>query len=84
VPDLWQRRQITGEVVRARRRRQVFGSDSDNPKYWYYLALDDGARNRINAFRVRPVVYGACNQGETVIAVVTPGLGYVRELTRLK
>jgi hypothetical protein len=84
VPDLWQRRQITGEVVRARRRRQVFGSDSDNPKYWYYLALDDGARNRINAFRVRPVVYGACNQGETIIAVVTPGLGYVRELTRLK
>jgi len=80
VPDLWQRRQITGEVVRARRRRQVFGSDSDNPKYWYYLALDDGARNRISAFRVRPVVYGACDQGETVTAVVTPGLGYVREL----
>jgi hypothetical protein len=84
VPDLWQRRQITGEVVRARRRRQIFASDSDNPKYWYYLAVDDGARNRIRAFRVRSVVYGACDQGQTVSAVVTPGLGYVRELTPLR
>ena len=82
VPDLWQRRQITGEVVRARRRRQIFGSDSDNPKYWYYLAVDDGARNRISAFRVRSVVYDACDQGERVDAVVTPGLGYVRELRK--
>ena len=80
VPDLWRRREMTGEVVRARRRRQIFGSDSDNPRYWYYLAIDDGARNRIRAFRVRAVVYGACDQGDTVTAVATPGLGYVREL----
>jgi Predicted membrane protein (DUF2207) len=43
VPDLWARRTSTGELVRARPRRQIFqSSDSDNPRYWYYLALDDG------------------------------------------
>jgi hypothetical protein len=82
VPDLWQRRVITGDVVRARRRRQVFSSDSDNPKYWNYVAIDDGSRSRITSFRVRYPVYGACSQGETVTAVVTPGLGYVRELRK--
>jgi Predicted membrane protein (DUF2207) len=80
VPDLWRRREVTGEVVRARKHHQVFGSDSDNPKYWHYLAIDDGSRSRISAFRVRAVVYSACSQGESVTAVVTPGLGYVREL----
>ncbi len=84
VPDLWQHRQITGDVVRARRRRQIFASDRDNPKYWYYLAFDDGTRNRISAFRVRPDLYRGCNQGEMVTAVVTPRLGYVRELRPLR
>ena len=73
---------MTGEIVRARRRRQVFQqSDEDNPKYWYYLAIDDGSDNALPAFRVRPVLYNSCNQGDTVTAVVTPSLGYVRELT---
>jgi hypothetical protein len=82
IPDLWRNRKITGEVVRARRRRQVFqSSDRDNPKYWYYLAVDDGTQKRIPAVRVSSVLYHACNQGDTVTAVVTPSLGYVRELT---
>jgi hypothetical protein len=80
VPDLWQRREITGFVVRARRRRQIFSSDSDNPKYWYYIALDDGTRRRIAAFRVRPKLYGSCAQGQTITAVVAPHLGYLREV----
>lgn len=82
VPDLWRSREVTGEIVRARRRRQVFQqSDEDNPKYWYYLAIDDGSDNALPAFRVRSVLYSSCNQGDTVTAVVTPSLGYVRELT---
>jgi hypothetical protein len=81
VPDLWMRHTITGEVVRARERRQVFSSDSDNPKYWRYLGIDDGSDRTIRAFRVRPVIYRACNQGDTVTAVVNPYLGYVREVS---
>ncbi|HUF83804.1 MAG TPA: hypothetical protein VMQ81_04340 [Acidimicrobiia bacterium] len=82
VPDLWQRRELTGEVVRARRRQQIFQSrgEDDPPKYWYYLAIDDGSDNRLPAFRVRKNLYDSCNQGQTVTVEVTPNLGYVREL----
>ncbi len=81
VPDLWIRRTVTGEIVRARTRRQIFQSDSDNPKYWYYLAVDDGSRNRISAFRVRRPLYDSCDQGDILTTVFTPNLGYVREIT---
>jgi hypothetical protein len=81
VPDLWATRTSTGELVRARQRPQIFqSSDSDNPRYWYYLALDDGTRRRIRSWRVRRDVYHARSQGETVEAVYTPNLRYVREL----
>ena len=82
VPDLWLRRDITGEVVRARARQQYLQSRSENspPKYWYYLAIDDGTQQRIPAFRVRKHLYDSCNQGDTVTIEVTPNLGYVREL----
>ncbi|HEX6310426.1 MAG TPA: hypothetical protein VF152_02230 [Acidimicrobiia bacterium] len=82
LPDLWQRREITGDVVRARRRRQIFASDGDDPKYWNYLAIDDGSSTRIRAFRVREDLYRAAPQGATVTVVVTPGLGHLREVRR--
>jgi hypothetical protein len=67
--------------VRARRRRQFFqSSENNNPKYWYYLALDDGTRRTITSWRVRRDLYNAHSQGDTVTAVFTPNLGYVREL----
>jgi hypothetical protein len=81
VPDFWRTRNATGELVRARRRRQVFQSSSNNnPRYWYYLALDDGTRRRIRSWRVRRDVYDAHSQGDTVAALYTPSLGYVREM----
>ena len=75
---------ITGELVRAAPAPAVFKSrNEDNPpKYWYYLAVDDGTRHE--AARV-PGAAGALRprrQGETVTAVYTPNLGYVRELRR--
>ena len=79
VPDLWLRRTVTGEVVRKRTRQQVFKA-GDDPKYWYFLALDDGRRDRIRAWRVRPEIYRAHRQGETVTTTLTPNLGYVREM----
>jgi hypothetical protein len=67
--------------VRARRRRQIFQSSNDNnPRYWYYLALDDGTRRRIRAWRVRRDIYNAHSQGDTVTTLYTANLGYVREI----
>ena len=81
VPDFWRSRKTTGELVRARRRRQIFQSSSNNnPRYWYYLALDDGTRRRIRAWRVRRDIYDAHSQGDTVTTLYTPNLGYVREI----
>jgi hypothetical protein len=82
VPDFWNARTSTGELVRARRRRQIFqSSNSNTPRYWYYLALDDGTRRRIRSWRVRRSIYDTHSQGETVTASYTRNLGYVRDLT---
>jgi hypothetical protein len=81
VPDFWRTRSTTGELVRARRRRQIFqSSNRNNPPCWYYLALDDGTRSRIRSWRVRRDLYAAHSQGETVAAMFTANLGYVRAL----
>ena len=81
VPDFWRSRMATGELVRARRRSQIFqSSNHNNPPYWYYLALDDGTRSRIRSWRVRRDLYDAHSQGDTVAAMYTVNLGYVREL----
>jgi hypothetical protein len=69
-----------GDVVRARRYRQWITS-TDDPSYWHYLALDDGSRDRIPAWRVSSSIWSAHRQGESVQAVVTPRLGYVRSIT---
>jgi hypothetical protein len=79
VPDFWARRTVVGEIVRARRRPQAFKA-GDDPKYWYYLAVDDGTRPRVTAWRVRPLIWNARSQGETVSVSVTPNLGYVRDM----
>jgi hypothetical protein len=81
VPDFWRARTATGELVRVRRRRQIFqSSNSNQPKYWYYLALDDGTRARIRSWRVQRDIYNAHSQGQSVEAVYSPNLGYVREV----
>ncbi len=82
VPDLWQTRSVTGDLVRARRYRQVFTGSRD-PSYWHYLALDDGSSDRIAAWRVNGALYAAHTQGETVRIEVTPRLGYVRSVARI-
>jgi len=70
---------VSGTVLRCRTRTR--GSSSNNtPKYWYYVAIDDGSRDRIAAFRVSEEVYGRVHQGRTALAEVAPRLGYVRTL----
>jgi hypothetical protein len=81
VPDLWLRRTTTAELVRARRRPQMF-KYGDAQKFWYYVGLDDGTHTKLRAFRVRKPLYTEA-QGHVVSAVYTPNLGYVRELQRV-
>jgi hypothetical protein len=80
VPDLWQTRTVVGDIVRDRRFRQWFSS-GDSPQYWCYLAVDDGSRDHIAAWRVRESLWEQRSQGETVRAAVSPRLGYVRTIT---
>jgi hypothetical protein len=66
--------------VRSRRFKR--SSSNNNVRYAYYLAIDDGSDERLPAFRVRQALWDGVSQGDTVTAVVTPRLGYVRSITR--
>jgi hypothetical protein len=79
VPDLWQRRTVSGDIVRDRKFRQWFSS-GNSPDYWYYLAVDDGSADRIAAWRLREALWQARSEGESVRVEVTPHLGYVRSI----
>ncbi|HEY7281103.1 MAG TPA: hypothetical protein VID47_05850 [Actinomycetota bacterium] len=71
--DLFAKRQVTGEILRARR----YGSD-DQPQF--YLAVDDGSTDRIRAWRVRRELYVRVPEGGWAAATVTRLLRYVRDL----
>lgn len=79
VPDLFTTRTMTGTVLRCRMRSRILASN-DPPKFWYYVAVDDGTRDRIAAFRVPEDLYAHVRQGQTVVAEIAPRLGYVRSL----
>jgi hypothetical protein len=79
VPDFWTNRTVVGEIVRARRRPQMFKAGED-PKYWQCLAVDDGTRPRVTAWRVRSEIWDSHSQSDRVTTSVTPKLGYVREM----
>jgi hypothetical protein len=80
VPDLFTRHTVTGTVLRCRTRTRA-SSSRDTPRYWYYVAIDDGTRDRVVAFRVSRELYAKVHQGQTVTADVTPRLGYVRSFS---
>jgi hypothetical protein len=79
IPDLFTTRVVSGTVLRCRTRRR-FLSNNDSPTFWYYLAIDDGTRDRIAAFRVPEARYSSVRQGQVVTAEIAPRLGYVRTL----
>ena len=65
---------VTGDAVRLRR----FGSEASI----CYLAVDDGTRDRIRAWKVRPAIYDALTEYSTITVSVTPLLSYVRHVHR--
>ena len=67
-------RQVTGDAVRAR----SFGDEAQA----CYIAVDDGTRDRIRAWKVRPQLYGSVTEYSTVTVTVSPLLAYVRSVHR--
>ena len=67
VVSLFGARQVTGDAVRLRQRNDA-----------YYLAVDDGTRDHIRAWKVRLPIYDSLSEYSTVTISVTPFLGYVR------
>jgi len=63
---------VTGDAVRLRK----FGSEGSI----CYLAVDDGTRDRIRAWKVRPAIYDGLTEYSTVTVSITPLLSYVRHV----
>lgn len=63
---------VTGELLRLR----VFGDKGKR----YYAAVDEGTSDRVRAFVVEPRLYARLEQGELVVATVTPHLRHVRSI----
>ena len=66
VPDLFVTREVEGVVLRHRRREKHT-----------YVAVDDGTRSTVRAWRVDPTVGAGIGQGSLVRATVRPRLGHV-------
>lgn len=66
---------VTGTVVRAR--TFVTGSGDETVER-HFAAVDDGTRDRIEAWRVADDLVGALRQGRVVTVTVTRHLGHVR------
>jgi hypothetical protein len=73
LADLGSTTEVVGEVIRRRK----YGSDE---KTRYYVALDDGTRDDVRAWRVGSAVYESVQQHEIVVASVTPRLRFVRSI----
>lgn len=65
--------QVTGDAVRLRSR-------GDPPTC--YLAVDDGGRDDVRAWKVSPPIYSSVTEYSTVTVTVSPLLGYVRSVQR--
>ncbi|HEX2119391.1 MAG TPA: hypothetical protein VHF91_09425, partial [Acidimicrobiales bacterium] len=74
VPDLFVTQEVEGVVLRIRRHEKHS-----------YVALDDGTRPKIRAWRVEPGVLdrAGLGQGSGARAVVRPRLGHVLQLGQL-
>jgi hypothetical protein len=73
VVSLFGATRVTGDAVRLRR----FGSEAAAD---CYLAVDDGTRDRIRAWKVRPQIYDTLTEYSTLTVSVSPLLSYVRDV----
>ena len=98
LSDVFAKRTIEGEIVRARTLKRwhrlpkivqwamysgndEYGMDKErNRRRKHHLAIDEGDDDSIVSHVVRQQIYGQVAQGMVVRAVVTPRLGYVKEI----
>jgi hypothetical protein len=73
IADLRQPTEVEGQILRLR----VRGTEDHRR---HYVGVDDGQSSKVMAWLVAPGVYAGLQQGQTVRAVVTRFLGYVRSL----
>lgn len=78
VGDLGRSRVVTGVVVGRRVRASRVPGRRGHERF--YVAVDDGTRARVRAWRVRRSVYDGCREGARVSCRVAPRVGWVRRI----
>jgi xanthosine utilization system XapX-like protein len=85
VPDLFARREVTGEVLRTRTRWSPgFAIGYNEPSLRYFVALDTGGSSTVRSFRIHEKHYGEVAQGLRYTFTVSPLLGYVADIRQVK
>lgn len=79
VADTRQTRDVTGTVVRLRRRSGQQSPFRENEEHRYFVALDDGRSPKIASFMVPRRIYDRLTQGERATLTITPRLRYVTD-----
>ena len=80
--DLVPSKEVSGHVLRTRTRwSPVPGHGSNEKAQRYFVAIDDGRSERIDAYRVSEKKYPQFAQGLDVTLTITPRLGYVRTIS---
>jgi hypothetical protein len=73
-------RTVVGQVIRQRELNGLgSGGDGDDSKRWF-VAVDTGSGDRVDAWSVNREIYGQCPQGREVEVVVTRPLQHVRSI----
>ncbi len=75
VMDLTSPVETQGRIVRLRRRRA--GGDSRNPKYAYWVAIDDGRHRDVTALGIAEAAFEPLREGDIVVARAGRRLGWV-------
>ncbi|MFC4590950.1 DUF2207 domain-containing protein [Sphaerisporangium corydalis] len=79
IADLTTRTEVEGQIVRLRAFQT--GSDgNDNPKYAYWVALDDGHTRDVKALGIGEAQWGTLAEGDRVRARAGRRLGWVEEI----
>ncbi|MEU8265893.1 hypothetical protein AB0B89_01895 [Sphaerisporangium sp. NPDC049002] len=79
IADLTTKTEVEGQIVRLRA-IQVGTSGNDQPKYAYWVALDDGHLRDVKAFGIEEAKWSPLAEGDRVRARVGRRLGWIHEI----
>ncbi len=78
LTDLVSRPEVRGQVVR--KRRYARNSGNDNPKYRYWIAIDEGTSREVRAFGIEEERWLRLQEGDVVTARVGKRLGHIYDV----